>query len=149
MGFAGIVPHEDVARLCDGFDLGLALTPSRSDDPNLEMLAGASNKVFEFMARSVVPIVNQHPQWRRDLVEPGLALAVEPACHESMAALLGRCLADTASIREAGERGRRRILGEWNYERAFEPVRRLVAGPAGSVSAPQLQAPAPAVLATS
>ena len=119
----GAVPTRDEllewGRRCD---LGLALMPRGSDDVNMRHMAGASNKPFDYLACGLALLVSDLPDWRRMYVEPGYALACDPEGPESIASALGWFLDHRREMREMGERGRVRVLEEWNYEREFEPV---------------------------
>ena len=59
-------------------------------------------------------------------VEPGYALACDPTDPKSIAAALQWFLEHPVQMRNMGEKGRRRILEEWNYERQFLPVLQLL-----------------------
>ncbi|HEX8273633.1 MAG TPA: glycosyltransferase [Longimicrobiaceae bacterium] len=121
--FAGIVRHRaDLLRLCARHDAGFALMPAASDDVNLRWMAGASNKPFDYLACGVCPIVSDLPEWRRAFVEPGYALACDPADADGVAAALRWAAAHRAELRAMAEAGRRRVLEDWNYEHQFRPV---------------------------
>jgi glycosyltransferase involved in cell wall biosynthesis len=90
----------------------------------------SSNKPFDYLACGVVPLVSDLPAWRETYVESGYGLACDPADPASIAEAVGGLLAHPARMREMGERGRQRIVEEWNYERQFAPVlERIVGGP--------------------
>jgi hypothetical protein len=77
-------------------------------------------------ARTVVvwncPLVSDLPAWRTMSVNPGFALACNPASADSIAAAW-RELHDHPERRiDMGERGHRQILHAWNYETAFGPA---------------------------
>ena len=85
-------------------------------------MAGASNKPFDYLACGLALLVSDLPDWRKMFVEPGYGLACNPNDTDSIAAQLRWFLKHPAETREMGERGRQRILTEWNYERQFAAV---------------------------
>jgi glycosyltransferase involved in cell wall biosynthesis len=119
----GPVPRrQDLLRWAQASDIGLALMPNTSTNRNEQAMVGASNKPFDYLARGVVPLVSDLPPWRATYVEPGYALACDPENPASIAAAVQRLLDEPEAMRAMGERGRRRILQEWHYERQFAPV---------------------------
>lgn len=107
-------------------DIGLAFMPRTSDDLNMQHMAGASNKPFDYLAVGTMPIVSNLPQWREIFVDSGYAIACDPSDVNSLSYAMGWCIAHPAEARAKAESGRRRVLDEWHYERQFEPVfRRL------------------------
>ncbi|HEU0076413.1 MAG TPA: glycosyltransferase, partial [Longimicrobiaceae bacterium] len=77
---------------------------------------------FDYLACGVCPIVSDLPEWRGAFVEPGYALACDPADADSIAAALRWAIAHRAERRAMAEAGRRRVLEDWNYEHQFRPV---------------------------
>lgn len=114
--------RDDAMAICRTADVGLSLMPMRSDDLNMRAMAGASNKPFDYLASGLALLVSDLPEWNDLYVTPGYALSVDPSKTDSLVHALNRLAADPARVREMGEAGRRRILGEWNYEAAFAPV---------------------------
>ncbi len=123
----GTVPtRQDLFRQAQRCDVGLALMPTTSDDPNLRTMAGASNKPFDYLACGLALLVSELPDWRTLYVEPGYGLACHPEDAESLARALRWFLDHPADTRAMGERGRQRIVTEWHYERQFQPVARYL-----------------------
>jgi glycosyltransferase involved in cell wall biosynthesis len=118
--------HRDLFRHADECDVGLACIPTRSDDANMKAMAGASNKAFEFLARGLPLIVSPLPDWESMFVAPGYGISCEVENADSVATALRWYLGDPARRQSMGERGRQRVLAEWNYETQFAPVRRLM-----------------------
>ena len=115
-------PRSELLGSAEGCDVGLALVPMRSEDVNLRMLAGASNKAFEYLARGLALLVSDLPDWRRMYVDPGYAVACNPGDPESIAAALRWFADNRETMQRMGGSGRRRIAAEWNYETQFRPV---------------------------
>jgi glycosyltransferase involved in cell wall biosynthesis len=102
--------------------VGLAFMPLVSDDINLRHMAGASNKPFDYLAAGLMLLVSDLPEWRRMFVDPGYGVACDPADAGSLATAMTWCAAHPEKVRAMGERGRQKILADWNYETAFAPV---------------------------
>ncbi len=102
--------------------VGLALLPKQTTDLNLAYMLGASNKVFDYMAAGLALLVPDLPDWENSFVEPGYGRACDPADTRSISAQLDWFAAHPEERLAMGERGRRQIENEWNYEKAFQPV---------------------------
>jgi glycosyltransferase involved in cell wall biosynthesis len=115
--------HSALMRHCATCHVGLALMPRTTDDFNERTMLGASNKPFDYLACGLAVLVTDLPDWRATYVDPGYGLACDPDSPESVAAALDWFLAHPAERIAMGERGRRRILEDWNYDSRFEVVR--------------------------
>jgi glycosyltransferase involved in cell wall biosynthesis len=121
--YHGTVPQRaDLLERLRAFDLGISTVVAGASDPNLETLAGASNKAFEYLASGAPLLVSRHVQWQEMYEQPGLALACDPTDAASIAQAIRQYLAMPDRGHAMGEAGRRRILDEWNYETQFAPV---------------------------
>jgi glycosyltransferase involved in cell wall biosynthesis len=121
--FVGAVtPRNKLLALCREHDAGLALMPLDSADVNLRHMEGASNKPFDYLACGLALIVSRLPEWERVFVAPGYGYSCHPASASELARIFEDLLENPARTRAMGEAGRRRILGEWNYESQFRPV---------------------------
>jgi glycosyltransferase involved in cell wall biosynthesis len=123
--------HDDLLALSEPCDVGLALMPLETTDVNMRSMAGASNKAFEYLACGLPLIVSDRPEWRAMFVDAGYARSCDPENPDSIADALRWFLHDPDRARAIGEAGRQRILADWNYERAFAPVFRSIAGAPG------------------
>ena len=134
--FVGTIPTRDeLFARCREADIGLAFMPKISHDINEQAMTGASNKPFDYLACGLPLLVSDLPDWRALFVENNLALPVDPEDATSIAAAIRWLLERPGELRTMGERGRQRILAEWNYEKQFLPVlqcltERQSAGPA-------------------
>ena len=117
------VPRNELLGWCKTCDIGLAFMPGNSNDINLKHMMGASNKAFDYLACGLALLVSDLPDWKQMYVEPGYGLACHPDAPASIAAALRWYLDHPAEMREMGDRGRQRILTEWNYETQFQPVK--------------------------
>lgn len=103
-------------------DVGLSLIPKQSENFNFSNMVGASNKPFDYLACGLALLVSDIPDWKKMYVEPGYGLACDPEDSKSIARSLQWFLDHPKEMREMGERGRQKILAEWNYEQQFWPV---------------------------
>ncbi len=124
----GALSRDELMQTCRNFDAGLAFMPLASNDRNLGMMEGASNKPFDYLACGLALVVSRIPEWEAMFVEPGYAYACDPASAADLAQAFTRLIQDPERTRAMGEAGRRRILSEWNYEHQFQPVLELLEG---------------------
>ena len=110
--------REELFRECRKADIGLALFTKPTNQP----MVGASNKPFDYLACGLALLVSDLPDWQKMYVEPGYGLACDPDDPDSIAQAIRWFLDHPDEMRAMGERGRQRILDEWNYEKQFMPV---------------------------
>jgi glycosyltransferase involved in cell wall biosynthesis len=116
------LPRYKLLDRCAQCEVGLALFPVQANDVNSRHMTGASNKAFDYLACGLALLVSDLPAWRAVYVEPGYGLACDPNDAESIARTIRRFLDDPELARSMGEKGRQRILTDWNYECGFLPV---------------------------
>jgi glycosyltransferase involved in cell wall biosynthesis len=109
----------DHLRNCD---VGIATVTAGSTDRNLQTLAGASNKAFEYMSAGIPLLVNSQKEWQELFVVPGYAVSCEPSDAAAIAAAVRSLAEDRARARAMGAAARQRILEDWNYDAQFTPV---------------------------
>ena len=119
--------HSGLMDICRSCDVGLALLSKESQDENMINMLGASNKIFEYMACSLPVILPDIPEWVETFVKPGYALACDPNDPGSIEKAIKWFAENPEEAKEMGEKGRQKILSEWNYENQFEPVSRAIA----------------------
>ena len=119
--FCGLLRTELVAlgRACD---VGLAFATEHSDDINMKFMLGASNKFYEYLGNGLALLISETPDWKEAFVTPGYGLACDPTRVESLVEALRWLLDHPGERRAMGERGRQKVLAEWNYEHYFQPV---------------------------
>ena len=120
--FLGAVSRYKLLAYGSASDIGLSFMPMTSKDINMRTMTGASNKAFEYMASGLALLVSDLPDWIASFVDPGYALACNPADAGSIARAIGKLVANPALRRTMGDSGRKRIEEEWNYETQFAPV---------------------------
>jgi glycosyltransferase involved in cell wall biosynthesis len=123
-----VAERKTLLEWCRKCDIGLSFMPKQSNDINLNAMVGASNKPFDYLSCGLALLVSDLPDWRQMYVDSGYGLACDPDDPESLAAALRWFLDHLNMMREMGERGRQKILAEWNYETQFDVVYRKVCG---------------------
>lgn len=106
--------------------VGLSLMPRATEDLNQQTMAGASNKPFEYLACGCALLVADVPEWRELFVAAGFARACDPKDTTSIVQNVAWYYEHRAEMREMGERGRQRVLRDWNYETQFHPVLKML-----------------------
>jgi glycosyltransferase involved in cell wall biosynthesis len=120
--YLGATPREKLLPLCRKATIGLSLISEATSDLNEQTMIGASNKPFEYLACGIPLLVSDLPEWKETFVAPGYALACRSSDAESIARSLRWFMEHPEETRQMGERGRQRILTEWNYEVQFQKV---------------------------
>jgi glycosyltransferase involved in cell wall biosynthesis len=123
------VCRSELLEICQKADVGLALFPTPTGP--MDSYAGASNKVFDYLCCGIPVLIPDHPEWNF-LCDAGVALACEQSAPESIAASVLWFHNHDQKRRSMGERGREKILEDWNYETQFEPVFRTLGGCRGA-----------------
>jgi glycosyltransferase involved in cell wall biosynthesis len=120
--YTGVLNRSEHLKRTASCDVGLSLFPLTTADPNEATMVGASNKAFEYLAQGLPLIVSDRAEWRHTFVDSGLARACDPSSAASIADACRGYLERPAERLAMGERGRRRVLDEWNYDAMFQPV---------------------------
>jgi glycosyltransferase involved in cell wall biosynthesis len=113
----------DLARECH---LGLSFMPPRTDDVNMNHMAGASNKPFDYLACGMALLVSDIREWREMFVTPGYALACDPADVQSLSRAVSSLIEDPDAWADMARKGREKVLSAWNYELQFAPLLALL-----------------------
>jgi glycosyltransferase involved in cell wall biosynthesis len=123
--YLGPIPQRpDLIRACRRAHVGLSLMPTNTNDFNEATMTGASNKPFDYMACALALLVSDLPDWNAMFVDPDYARACNPEDRESIASALRWFFEHPDETRAMGDRGRERVVQNWNYEAQFEPVLR-------------------------
>jgi len=120
--FLGPMPRKELLKTSQTCDVGIAFIPKNSSDINFQNMTGASNKIFDYLACGLAVLVCDLPEWKKAYVEPGYGLACDPDDPKGIAETLRWFLDHPQEMRSMGERGRQRIISEWNYEKKLQPV---------------------------
>jgi glycosyltransferase involved in cell wall biosynthesis len=116
------MPHEQMLAAGREADVGLLLMPDIGEDASRQWMPGASNKAFDYLASGLALVVADEPGWRDLVVQPGFGLACDPHDAYQVANALRWFMQHPGQMRTMGERGRQRVIDDWNYEKQFEPV---------------------------
>ena len=116
------MPYQDLVVALRDYDATFAALPVEADDINLRHMAGASNKSFDAMGQGLALIVGPGEDWRAMFVDPGYAVACDPADAASIADAFRRLGADRDRVRAMGEAARQRIAADWAYDEQLRPV---------------------------
>lgn len=120
--YLGAFPREKLLPLCRKATVGLSLMTEATSDLNEQTMIGASNKPFDYLACGLPLLVSDLPEWKEAFVAPGYALPCRSSDAESIARSLRWFMEHPEQTGKMGERGRQRILTEWNYEAQFRPA---------------------------
>lgn len=120
--FSSAKTRADLLDMCQKCDVGLALMPKESSDINMQFMTGASNKAFDYLACGLALLVSDLPDWKTMFVDSGYGLACDPDSAESIAEKIRWYLEHPKEMRAFGEKGRQKILCDWNYETQFKPI---------------------------
>jgi GT2 family glycosyltransferase len=125
--YLGAIPQRaDLMRLGSECHVGLCMLRIHEGDINMQHMAGASNKPFDYLSQGIALIVPPDPEWERMYVETGCAKTC-PINDAARLADVFRWMADhREEVAEMGLRGHRLVRDEWNYEKQFAPVLALI-----------------------
>jgi len=110
--------REELYTYAKGANVGLALF----EIPFRDVMAGASQKPFEYMAAGMAMLVPDLPEWDRFAVSEGFGLSCFPAQPESIASQLVYFRDNRDHTGKMGTAAQSRVRESWNYECMFEPV---------------------------
>ena len=114
--FHGARPHSDLNDFMSEADIGLCLLPSNSRNVNEKNMAGASNKVFDYLAAGLRVICPDTPQWR-DLFSGIEAVAFY---NDQNPKGFEHCLSELSKVLDSDlEKVDEKMRTEWNYEYQF------------------------------
>ena len=120
--YLGMVPRSNLLAEAARAHIGLSLMPFNSDDLNINHMAGASNKPFDYMAAGLALLVSDLPDWTGMFVRAGFGLACNPADADSISAALGWFIDHPERRMAMATRARGKIEAEWNYDTQFRAV---------------------------
>ncbi len=120
--YLGAKNRIEIPEILKAFDMGLSFMPIKSTDVNELNAAGASNKPFEYLSQGLGVIISDLPSWRSMFVDSGYGVCCDPNSVDDIIKMLNYCLDNKDQVKLMGQKGRERIIEEWNYEKQFQPV---------------------------
>ena len=122
----GSCPRHELHRHMRGMHVGWIACGSKRSDFNLQHLAGASNKAFDYLAGGLALLVTKEEAWQSLFEVPGYAQSCNPEDPDSIAAALRWMYAHSREVAAMASCGRDRVAAEWNYESQFEKVAKIL-----------------------
>jgi glycosyltransferase involved in cell wall biosynthesis len=122
--YLGSFSRKDLLDQCSNFMVGLALFPESSDNINIKFLAGASNKVFDYLACGLDLIITDTDDWRFLLAGSGVGYF----CNSHDVEKISNAMKQAINKRISDINGnyflkvKSKVLQEWNYENQFHNV---------------------------
>jgi glycosyltransferase involved in cell wall biosynthesis len=121
--YLGPIPHRaDLIRLGAECDVGLCLLRIHEGDVNMQHMAGASNKAFDYLSQGLALIVPPDPEWERLYVQNGCAKTCPINDAEKLATVFQWMADHREDVAELGRHGHQLVQERWNYEKQFAPV---------------------------
>jgi len=135
----GSLSRHKMLQIADICEAAICLYSPQEKQINFKHLAGASNKPFDAMARGLAVVISDLPQWAEmylsdegsdkaaggegyRISDMGYGIGINPECEKSIRGGLDWMLSNRTKLWEMGERGRLKILKEWNYETMFKKI---------------------------
>lgn len=121
VAWSGALPRPKVLAEAGRADVGIAFFRPHPNNINHSHALGASNKVFDYLAAGLAVLVSEADEWHGTVV-PDFGRTCDPESVPSIMAAIRGFLGGDPEPSVCGLAGRRRVLDEWHYERAFAPV---------------------------
>lgn len=102
-------------------DVGLAFFSESPKNVNHYNMAGATNKVFDYLGAGIALLCSNGMQWRADFI-PFFGVAADPNDAESIAHALRLLLNRTPDPQKLGRLGQAKIRADWHFEARFQPA---------------------------
>lgn len=117
------LPYTQILSYTVGAFLGIALFKSK--EINQFFVAGASNKIFEYLAAGVPVITNEAPHFRQ-VLDPSFAYFVRPDSVEDIAGAVNFAFNNPDDYRQKSRSAREAHLSRFNYQEQFKPVQEYI-----------------------
>ena len=102
-------------------DVGLAFFSESPKNVNHFNMAGATNKIFDYLGAGLALLCSNGTQWQADFI-PTFGLAADPNNADAIAKALRQLFKRTPDPQVLGQRGQEKIRGDWHFESVFQPV---------------------------
>ncbi len=124
--YVGLIKERsDLYRQCSKADVGLTLT-GKAINPEFRS-EGGSQRPFEVMGLGLVPLVTNLQEWEDFFVKDGYAYSCDSDSVDSIKKKLEFLYENKDSLHRIGERNKKKILKEWNYNIEFKKVEKYIA----------------------
>jgi hypothetical protein len=120
--YFGAFTRDELFQRVGAQDIGLASYNIGPEDGNANSMWGASNKIFDYLALGIVPLVDHAEEWQT-LRTQGACISASPAQWHDV---VHRFAAAPALLAPMAQRGRTLLLAQWNYEAQFQSVAALM-----------------------
>ena len=117
------VPYAEVFSYIAGAHLGLAFY--KKEDINMGFMAGASNKIFEYMSMGV-PVISDGSADIRGVFDSTLMYFVNDCSPREIAGAVNAAFSDEAEYKRKSQACRQAHLEKFNYEIQFKPVQEFI-----------------------
>jgi glycosyltransferase involved in cell wall biosynthesis len=117
--YLGFISYKEIFNYTVGAYLGLGLYDSL--EPNWVYVAGASNKIFEYISMGIPPIVNDSVYFR-DIFDESFVYFANPFSSEDIARVINLAVSDYSGYQKKASLCRKLHLEKFNYEFQFKPI---------------------------
>ncbi len=119
-----IIPYHELPKFTKACDIGLGVMATAEDDPclNIQHLAGASNKLVEYMACGLPVVVPATEAYRDFVEEKGIGVLADNRSPQTLAAGLNKLLSNLSLQKEISARAKKVFESTLNYDVQFQPV---------------------------
>ena len=107
-------------------DVGLAFYSESPKNINHFNMAGATNKVFDYLGAGLALLCSNGAQWKHDFI-PTFGVAADPQNAGEIADALRLLLNRTPDPLALGRLGQEKIISLWHFEAEFQPVLKALA----------------------
>ena len=121
--FLDVISYDDLNQITGHCDLGIArLSQSRNDQLSDYYNAGASNKIFEYMAHGM-PAIFSDTEPNRNFIElTSAGIIIDLNDFVLSAAEIDKILADSKRYKKMSRKIKKLFLNEYNYDCQFQKV---------------------------
>jgi glycosyltransferase involved in cell wall biosynthesis len=120
--YEGQISRGALLQNATGAHVGLALAPRNPSNLNERYLAGASNKVFDYMAAGLAVLVAKDAPSHEFYVSRGLARACDTSDPDSIASAFSWFIKNARARQDMATKARLMIESKWNFDTAFAKV---------------------------
>jgi glycosyltransferase involved in cell wall biosynthesis len=122
VSYRGKVTRDEAWRIMAGASLGFVVL-----HPAPNHIEAQPTKMFEYMAAGLPVIASHFPLWSRIVRDSGAGVCVDPKDPVALGRAIAQMLADPASLREMGRRGREAVATRYRWAPEGEKLCRLYA----------------------